>query len=554
MKRYRGETGAGRVLAARRETVRKCSIAAGLFLLAGIFRQVDIMLPPLPSAVCFLLTNLLYIGLAFAWGISISRRILHRDVRRQLLLGCAMVVLWLFLRAVKYRFFPEDRVTRQLWYLYYVPQILAPLFSFFAAWQLGQREDAVLPPQWYLLLIPAVLLIGGMVTNDAHQLAFVFSPDGTGWEAAYRHGPLYYLAMAWMIGFLLAAMGVIYRKCRRSESRRYTWVVLCVFAAGATLCLLSFLEIYTFHKVPECFCLTFIALWESCLQVGLLPTNQRCVRFFSEATVAAQIADRHGALLYRARVAPQLTAEQMRAAERGAVLLEEDTRLKSAAVQDGRVYWVEDLTQIHRMKARLEEIHAQLAEENALIRAEAGLKRQRAQVEAKRRLFDQLARALRPQLQQMEGLLVDGQPQDLRRVCILGAYVKRRGNLALICEREPLVSVDELAYCIRESLSYLSAYGVACALHHEGEGEAGGGSLQAAYDFFEDCVEAALPTLSAMMVRVACGEVLSIRLMLEDAAGLPEMSGYAAAGRLQEEREDDGWCLTLALDRGGERS
>ena len=56
-------------------------------------------------------------------------------------LGCAMAVLWLFLRAVKYRFFTDQTITRHLWYLYYVPQILAPLFSLFAALHLGRRED-----------------------------------------------------------------------------------------------------------------------------------------------------------------------------------------------------------------------------------------------------------------------------------------------------------------------------------------------------------------------------------------------------------------------------
>lgn len=96
------------MLAAKRESLRKLSIAAGLFILAGIFRQVDFILPPLPSAICFLMTNFLYIGLTFAWGISIPRRILHREVRKQLLLGCAMAVLWLILRAFKYRFFEED--------------------------------------------------------------------------------------------------------------------------------------------------------------------------------------------------------------------------------------------------------------------------------------------------------------------------------------------------------------------------------------------------------------------------------------------------------------
>ena len=40
-------------------------------------------------------------------------------------------------------------------------------------------------------------------------------------------------------------------------------------------------------------------------------------------------------------------------------------------------------------------------------------------------------------------------------------------------------------------------------------------------------MEAALPSLSALMVRVECEERFSIRLMMEDAAGRPDMNRYA---------------------------
>ena len=119
----------------------------------------------------------------------------------------------------------------------------------------------------------------------------------------------------------------------------------------------------------------------------------------------------------------------------------------------------------------------------------------------------------------------------MKRICLLGAYVKRRVNLALICEKNAAVPVDELTHCIRESLACLTQHAArACALHQTGKGNVSSRDIQTAYDFFEDCLEAALPSLSALMVRVECGERFSIRLMMEDAAGLP---GYGAlcAGR-----------------------
>ena len=540
--------------AAKRKSVAKLCLALGLFVLAGFFRQMDRLSAPLPSAACFLLTNLIYIGLAMAWGFSISRRTLHRDDRRWLLLGCAMAVLWLFLRAVKYRFFSDDAITRHLWYLYYVPQILAPLFSLFAALQLGRREGDALSRKWYLLFIPAVLLIGGVLTNDLHQLVFRAVPGAATLEADYTHGWMYYLAMTWIVGLLLATGIIVYRNCRVSESRRYAWIPLCVFLGGFALCALSFANIYTFHKMPECFCLTFAAFWESCLQVGLLPTNGHYRFFFSESTVAAQIVNGRGEPVYRAKNAPNLTLDQLEAAACESILLNADTRLQSAPVQDGRVYWLEDISKINRIQAQLAEINARLSEENELIQAENELKRQRAQIEEQNRLMDAMLSLVQPQLLAINRLLSDKNAQSLKHICILGAYVKRRVNLALICDKKMVVPVDELAHCIRESLTYLTQYGAVCALHQEGRGSVSSREAQTAYDFFEDCLEAALPSLSALMVRLECGERFSIRLMLEDAAGLPNVDQYRTLGKLTIDDADGALCATLSFDRGGERA
>ena len=541
----------------KRKSIAKLCLALGLFILAGVFRQLDRVTAPLPSAVCFLLTNLIYIGLAMAWGFSISRRILHCDDRRWLLLGCAMTVLWLFLRTVKYRFFSGDTITRHLWYLYYVPQILAPLFSLFVALQLGRREGAAFSRRWYLLFIPAALLIGGILSNDLHQMAFRSVPGAATLQADYTHGWMYYLAMTWIVGLLLATGIIVYRKCRISESRRYAWVPLCAFLSGIVLCALSFANTYTFHKMPECFCLTYAAFWESCLQVGLIPTNGYYRYFFSESTVAAQIVDGQGRPVYRAQNAPDLTAGQLDAAAREAILLNADTRLQSAPVQDGRVYWVEDISKINRIQGQLAEINARLSEENELIQAENELKRQRAQTEEKNRLMDEMIALVQPQLFQISRLL-EGEntqilnAQTLKQVCLLGAYVKRRVNLALICDQKAFVPVDELAHCIRESLTYLAQYGAACALYQEGSGSVDSREAQLAYDFFEDCLEAALLSLSALMVRVECGDCFSIRLMMEDAAGLPDADRYAQLGQLAMDTEDGQQCLTLSFSRGGE--
>ena len=113
---------------------------------------------------------------------------------------------------------------------------------------------------------------------------------------------------------------------------------------------------------------------------------------------------------------------------------------------------------------------------------------------------------------------------------------------------------DELIYCIRESLIYLTQYGAVCALHQEGKGSVRSRDAQTAYDFFEDCLEAALPSLSALMVRVECGERFSVRLMMEEAAGRPNIDKYRSLGQLIMDDADGELCATLSLEQGGERA
>ena len=358
-------------------------LALGLFILAGIFRQMDRGMGSLPFAICFLLTNFIYIGMAMAWGFSISRRILHRRERKWLLLGCAMMVLWLFLRAVKYRFFEEDAITRRLWYLYDVPQILAPLFSVFAALQLGRREDTPFSARWYFLFIPAALLIGGVLTNDLHHWAFRALPGVSTLEENYVHGWLYYLAMAWIVGLLLATGILVLCKCRVSESRKYAWIPACVFLGGLALCTLSFANVYTFHKVPECCCLTFAAFWESGLQVGLPSTNGHYRYFFRNQPWPRRSWTVRESRCIEQRARRFLLGSSFRRRCGARLCLTRTRGCRARRCRMGAWYWVEDVSRIHRIREQLAEVNAQLSEENELIRAENELKRQRAQIEEK---------------------------------------------------------------------------------------------------------------------------------------------------------------------------
>lgn len=100
--------------------------------------------------------------------------------------------------------------------------------------QLGRREDDALSLKWHLLFIPAVLLIGGVLINDLHQMAFRAAPDAATLEADYTHGWVYYLAMTWIVGLLLQralsfTASAAYQKADDTHGRRsvFFWAGLC---------------------------------------------------------------------------------------------------------------------------------------------------------------------------------------------------------------------------------------------------------------------------------------------------------------------------------------
>ena len=87
-------------------------------------------------------------------------------------------------------------------------------------------------------------------------------------------------------------------------------------------------------------------------------------------------------------------------------------------------------------------------------------------------------------------------------MCVIGSYVKRRSNLLLLGEENPIVQAREIEYCIRESLDNLQLASVSVLLNAKCEGNIPLSCLLAAYDFYESLVEMLFDQITAMMVRI----------------------------------------------------
>ena len=124
------------------------TVAGVFFVFAGVCQYIDSHLSVFGNYFCSYLADVIFFSLLIAWAISIHIRIVQPSVRRNLILVAVLLILWLLIRMVKYRFIDEqDTVSRYLWYAYYIPQCLVPPMVLLAALGACRRFLAVSFPK-----------------------------------------------------------------------------------------------------------------------------------------------------------------------------------------------------------------------------------------------------------------------------------------------------------------------------------------------------------------------------------------------------------------------
>ena len=496
------------------------------FFLAGLFGVLlqYMQLQRFPLA---LGSSVLYGGIVITWAATIERRIMQREMRRNLL-GLSLCLLVLFvLRMGKYELFNTMHTAqRYLWYAYYIPLIGASVLSFMAALCIGKSPDWKPTGWWGILFFVSLFLVFTVMTNDLHQMVFRFAGPEEFWTNDYTYGPVFLLVYAWIFSLVGMTIWIVFRRCSLPARRKLLWVPLLPLLLELVISVLIQMNAGhapLFHgrtvvQFQEMFSFMMIAFWESCIQIGLIPCNSDYDTIFDLSGIRAVIADEDRNPVLLSADPLNLSKEQMRLADRGTVMIDPDHRVQGHPIRGGAVYWVEDISAIRAIHEALRETGEQLSEESSLIRAESMLSEQNAQYAVENRLYDRMNEEVSPQMEKIRILLEDEKvPEEtfrrnLRECMVLCAYVKRRSNLTLIADRQQKISSEELWLSVRESLEYLKLLGTVAAVQKDGTGLWPAREIIASYDFFEFVLEAVLRTVHAMSVRIETGERRSLVL------------------------------------------
>lgn len=539
-----------------------------LVLCAVVFRQITIrdVVTDTPRMLISLVRSGIYIGLIIAWSISLHRRVLHSAVRRYMLMIAALLLFWFLVRTGKYLLLEGlDAAQCYCWYAFYIPMLMIPMLGIFVAVCLGKPDDYVLPGPVKLLYIPALALILIVMTNNFHKLVFFFPQAVLEPGGDYLYRPFYFVCVIWMGVEVVAFLLILLKQSHVPGKRKRIWIPVIPVGAAVLYSIgyvLGFQPLYFIAgDMTAMFTLVMTATCEACIQTGLIPSNSRYDELFQASNIGARIVDENYSTCFMSNTARKLDKETMRKAENGPVSLGTE-RLSSAPIHGGHVLWIEDMSKVQELLQKLEKTGRRLSENNNLLKAEVELRGKQAQADEQMRIYDKITDEVAPQLQMLEQLLDPGaEPEELRnnlvQACVISAYIKRRGNLILMGEETSFLPAQELEYCLQESMENLRLCNCAVSLACRCEGILAKDSAVAVYEFFESVIEAALPSLVAVLVNLTIQrESVNMTFSLScdpESVSIDRRLLQSCGGTAIVSEQEGDVHITFLLPKGGER-
>ena len=535
-------------------------VAIAIFI-ARVLRQIGFQVED-PLDLCLIILRAsIYIGLFIAWCISVRNRIIQPQMRRYLTLVSALMIFWMTVRTIRHSLDECMWLTRYLWYLYYLPMLFIPLLSVFVSLSLGKPDNFRLPKWTKFLYIPTAALLLLVLTNDRHQLVFVFPEDAVVWGNDYSYAFGYFLVVGCIVLCIITTLVTMLIKCRIPHSRTGLMLpfvpTIVVLIYGILYCFrvpwLRFLA----GDVTVVFCLLIIAILESCIECGLIQSNTGYEELFMVSSLGAQITNQENAVCLASANARELTEEQRISAGTQAIMTDQTTLVRSQPISFGHALWQVDIAEVTEAIEQIEENCRDLSEQNRIRRENLKTREKLLALQEKNRVSDLLHRETARQIDLIDRMLAqyDTETDDRKRsrilggVAVVGAYIKRYGNLLLIGERAETADIRDLSRCFEESFINLELLGVNC-LHTLPAGIflATKDMLQV-YRSFETAIETSLSDLQYVWINVReSNEGIFLNMEFVCNTDISHLASMANVFSF----EDGAYRFTFKLQRGGE--
>ena len=492
----------------------------------------------------------LYLLLFSLWGYSLDRRIIQPQTLHCLRLTAALMLVWLVLRTLKYEVVTDPTAARYIWYLYYLPMLFIPLLGVYIALSLGKPQEIRLNGRvGCLAIVPAVLFLS-VITNDLHQQVFAFSGGVPGGQdnSSFSHRPLYYACFGWMIACMVFALVRLLNKSRIPGSGKRK---LAPFVTGCITVLYGFLYLsglpavrWWFGDMNVMFCLLFAAIYESCIRCRMIQSNTGYVELFEATTLAACIADSSGNIVLRSHAA----CDDIACPEEGTQVFRPDgIRISSAPISGGYAVWQDNVRPLTELRAKLSENKAIIKNNKEKLQEAYLIQKKLYELTEKNRIYDELEARYGKQINRIGQLLKqceDAEPAEVRnllkRILLLGTYIKRGANLYFLGMEYELLPQQELRLTVDEAVRVMTVCGTECSVVYHTTKPMRSMEVMRLFDLLKTVAEMTVNGLQSMFISVSDGEM---DLSVECTADL----SFIASSDITVRREDGLWLVRTLI-------
>ena len=394
---------------------------------------------------------LLFIVLVTVWMAAVIRRAMQKGVRRASLLLGALLLGWIFTRALKYQVPSAGILNRYLWYGFYLFEMALPLTLLWLAWVIDNPEGGGKPPKWFVgSAVAGACLVAIVFTNDLHNWVFRLDLGNPNWGSEYGYGPAHAVFMAYCALATLAALVMMMLKVKRNPRKRGI-----LFPVGFFVLLMVYLAAYAL-RVPLAWesdititaGIFILLLLETSIRAGLIPVNSKYKLLFAHSPLAMQIIDSED------NVALSSVSGPLR---RGG-----DTLLFAAPIAGGRVLWQEDITALNRLHREIEESVRKLTAANTMLAEEERIKRAVEEEKARAQLLSRLEAEIVGATARLSEMIE--RREGAARIALLVCYIKRRCNLFFRDRETRSLPADELAVYMDELAEFAGYAGLRIVL------------------------------------------------------------------------------------------
>ncbi len=343
------------------------------------------------------------------------------------------------------------------WYLLYIPLLFIPSMWFVTNNQIYIKNKTYKKVVAIISLAISLLLFMLVLTNDFHELVFIFPEGSTGSHpSGYKYNFGYFIIYAFIFLEILTTIVLFY-----TFSNKKTTIKQKILPSVVILLVLVYSILYVVIDIPVPYLsdMTLVytilgtVLVYISLKCGLVKNSGAYFEFFETNNVPLAIVNEEADIEYQnARYKKQKQSKNM--------------VLQKQELSSGTLLVLEDISNLRKLQNELEQEVEKLEYTNKLLEKNKQVLQKEKQIEQHALLLDKVEQQIKDKRFVLEQQLNDlpkeitkdnkkQTKETLNEIKIIVGYLKRRTSLILLAEQKKEITKEELKLLFDESFNDL---------------------------------------------------------------------------------------------------